>query len=89
MLTLTDVLAHHGIVATERDIARLMAQGLNYGTAYDYALTDAAREAGLVRACLGCGTVAGVAPDASEQDRERTSSVLVWDCCDDADAVVF
>lgn len=94
MLTLTDVLAHHGIVASDRDIARLMSQGYNYGTAYDYALTDAARDAGIIRACRGCGTVTGVAPGTPESDRCATRDAIDWTdpvstCCPDADDVMF
>jgi uncharacterized metal-binding protein len=87
--TETTVLAHHGIVA---------AQGEN--------IIDVAREAGLIYACLGCGSVGGIAPlgnshylastwASQEQNRADSRDAILdedehaFDCCSDADTIIY
>lgn len=54
-------------------------------------LTDNAREAGIIYACLGCGSVGGVPASAGEDARQTTRDSLDWDylCCEDADQVIY
>lgn len=60
-------------------------------------LTDNAREAGIVYACLGCGSIGYVDvpdnwPTAREQARIATREAIDWDafeCCIDADTATF
>jgi len=60
-------------------------------------LTDNAREAGLIWACHGCGSVAGinpltVAPGEVEVARKGTRDAIdfdVFECCEGADLTVF
>ena len=54
-------------------------------------LTDNAREAGLIYACLSCGTVGGISAADGEAARVRTrdqfGDTSVWECC--GDTVIF
>lgn len=81
-LTLAGVLAWHGITVTP------MAWAMSPHDAQ----VDAAREAGLIYACLGCGTVGGITPGDGEDARRATREHLGLDaleCCPDADTIVF
>lgn len=49
-------------------------------------LTDAARDAGLIYACLGCGSVGGIDPERGEAARTLTRDYApegAWECCGD------
>lgn len=81
------------------DIATEAVVLANHGITGDN-LTDAARAAGLIYACLGCGTVGGIDVDAPlgdyvtvEDARMGTRNALLsWDaldCCNDATTVVY
>ena len=74
--TLVSTLAHHGICLPSDS---------------DDTATDNAREAGLIYACLGCGTVGGIDPTQGEAARVATRDALDHDelCCEDASQVVF
>lgn len=53
---------------------------------------DDAREAGLIYACLGCGTVAGINPADGEAGRIATKNEINWDefdCCPEFDTILF
>jgi hypothetical protein len=95
MLTLTDVLAYHDVTVHDADIARRMAmRDMTYAHAYSESLDDEARSRGIIRACLGCGSVVAVTDGTPEYDRARTRDAIDWDapesdCCPDADAVMF
>lgn len=62
-------------------------------------LTDNAREAGIIYACLGCGSIGGidpmtVAPTEVEAARQGTRDCIDWDapesvCCPGSDRVLF
>lgn len=55
-------------------------------------LTDDARALGVIWACLGCGSVGGTDPAHGEAARVRTRDHInfdVWECCPDADTIVF
>lgn len=60
-------------------------------------LTDNAREAGIIWACLGCGSIAGinpltVAPCDVEPARRGTRDAIDFDafeCCEGEDMIVF
>lgn len=82
--TEASVLAHHGIAPL---------------TMTDDQRTDAARAAGLIFACLGCGTVQGINP-ADLQGHADTESARIAtrdylhgqdaiECCPDADSIVY
>lgn len=55
------------------------------------AVNDSARDAGLVWACLGCGSVGGINPADGEAARIRTrdqfGDTSYWECC--GDTVIF
>lgn len=73
--TEASVLAHHGI-------APLV--GIS-----DDQRTDAARAAGLIYACLGCGTVGGINPEDGEAARIRTRDAFDFECCADDDTILY
>lgn len=53
---------------------------------------DDVREQGIIRACLGCGSVTGINPKDGEQARIRTRDNIDWDsadCCPDSNDVFF
>lgn len=52
-------------------------------------LIDNAREAGLIYACLGCGSVGGTDPAEGEAARVRTRDAVEWDCCPDSDLIIY
>ena len=59
-------------------------------------LADAARDAGLLWACLGCGSVAGAEPGLTTEayyaasDPGARDLVREWaECCPDADSIVY
>ena len=65
-------------------------------------LIDAAREAGIIYACLGCGTVGGIDATADpfpsmsvEAARVATKEAILaadlyaFDCCPDADTILY
>lgn len=76
--TEASVLAHHGIVA-----------------AVGQTLSDAALDAGLIYACLGCGSVGGTDPADGDLARMRTRDAILaadpyaFDCCEDADTIIY
>ena len=54
-------------------------------------LTDNAREAGIIYACLGCGSVGGVPEGTPEAARIATRECVdrdMW-CCEDATQVIY
>jgi hypothetical protein len=74
---LAEVLLHHGVITDATPEA---------------SVTDEARAAGLIHACLGCGSVAAINPADGEAARVRTRDHIDWDaydCCPDADSVLF
>lgn len=72
--TMAQVLNHHGI-----GNARMSED----------TLTDAARAAGIVHACLGCGTVVAVPTGTSEAARQRFAQAYDFSCCNNSDDIVF
>lgn len=85
--TTASVLAHHGIDVVGKT---------------DESIVDDARAAGLIYACLGCGSVGGIDPDAPlgdypnvEAARAATKGAILavddeaFDCCPDADTILF
>ncbi len=74
--SLVSVLAHHCITLP---------------TSTPDTATDDAREAGLIYACLGCGSVGGIDPTEGEAARVATRDALDHDmlCCEDETQVVF
>jgi hypothetical protein len=78
--TEASILAHHGIASLSMT---------------DDQRTDAARAAGLVSLCLGCGTVQGINPadlaghPDAETARRATRDHVDTDCCPDADTIVY
>lgn len=76
--TEASVLAHHGI-------APLV--GIS-----DDKRTDLARSAGLIFACLGCGSVGGINPEGGETARQLTRDYAPegsWECCVDDVTCVY
>lgn len=73
-LTLANVLAHHGFEVVGKS---------------DDTLTDDAREAGLIYACLGCGSIGGVEAGTPEADRVRTRDAFDFECCADNTTILF
>ena len=62
--------------------------GIGVGLTGD-ALTDAARQAGIVSACLGCGTVVAVPTGTSEAARARFAKAFDFSCCADSDDIEY
>lgn len=56
-------------------------------------LTDEARAAGLIYACLGCGSVGGTDPSDGEAARVSTRDAIdpdsFGDCCPDDDTIIY
>ena len=52
-------------------------------------LTDNAREAGVIYVCLGCGSIGTVPEGTPEAHRIATRDAFEWDCCEDADTILY
>lgn len=68
--TMESVLMHHGITGRDGGVPT----------------ADDARDAYVMHACLGCGSIT-TAPDALSAAAWR--ELLVFDCCPDADDILF
>lgn len=82
------------------DAARWTHLGFTMAASVDMAMTDLAREAGIISVCLSCGTVMGIDVTGmdeamSEPLRQATRDAIDWDnvtcaCGDDnATTVIF
>lgn len=85
---------------TYTEAEALNHHGIGVGLDGD-ALTDAARQAGIISACLGCGTVVGMAdpivvcgaevtdPVRREITRKAYAAHYDFSCCPDSDDILY
>lgn len=52
-------------------------------------LIDNAREAGIIAACLGCGTIVVGPKGSTMAERAVIRDTFDFDCCDDAETVLY
>lgn len=98
--TVTEVLSIHGIdVPAHAEAYFTNMLGYSPREAARAATADAARAHGVIRACLGCGSIVGCATDGLDEltlevERRAARDAIDWDdpmsdCCPDADSILF